>query len=52
MSEVDKIIKMLKDPSIEKQIAACIVLGELKVKSPEASASLLKLLESLIFLFE
>ncbi len=46
MSEVDKIIKMLKDPSIEKQIAACIVLGELKVKSPEASASLLKLLES------
>ncbi len=46
MSETDKIIKMLKDSSIEKQIAACIVLGELKVKSPEATASLLQLLES------
>lgn len=46
MSEVDKIVKMLKDPSIEKQIAACIVLGELRVKSPPAQQALLVLLDS------
>jgi hypothetical protein len=46
MSDTDKIVRMLKDASIEKRIAACIVLGELRVRSPEATHGLLALLES------
>ncbi len=46
MAEVDKIIDMLEDESIEKRIAAAIVLGELKVKKPEAQEGFLKLLHS------
>jgi HEAT repeat protein len=34
MSEVDKIVKLLESDAIEKQIAAAIVLGELKAKAP------------------
>ena len=32
--EVGKIVKLLENEAIEKQIAACIVLGELKAKGP------------------
>ena len=34
MSEVEKIVKLLTNEAIEKQIAAAIVLGELKAKGP------------------
>ncbi len=34
MSEVEKIVQLLKSEAIEKQIAAAIVLGELKAKGP------------------
>jgi HEAT repeat protein len=34
MSEVVKIVKLLEDQAIEKQIAAAIVLGELRAKGP------------------
>lgn len=34
MTEVDKIVKLLADEAIEKQIAAAIVLGELRAKGP------------------
>jgi len=46
MSEVDKIIRLLKDESIEKRIAAAIVLGELRVKKPEAVDGFVSLLDS------
>ncbi len=46
MSEVAKIIRLLKDPSVEKRIAAAIVLGELKVKSPEAVEGFVSLIDS------
>ncbi|HSQ62693.1 MAG TPA: HEAT repeat domain-containing protein [Polyangiaceae bacterium] len=46
MSEVDKIIRLLKDESIEKRIAAAIVLGELRVKKPEAIDGFVSLLDS------
>jgi hypothetical protein len=46
MAEVDKIIDMLEDESIEKRIAAAIVLSELKVKKPEAQDGFLALLHS------
>jgi HEAT repeat protein len=44
MNEVDKVIGLLEDESVEKRIAAAIVLGELKVK--RAQDGLLALLES------
>lgn len=34
MSDVEKIVKLLESDAIEKQIAAAIVLGELKAKAP------------------
>ena len=37
MSEVGKIVGLLKSDAIEKQIAAAIVLGELKAKGPGLS---------------
>ena len=46
MSDVDKIVRLLKDPSIEKRIAAAIVLTELRVKSPAAVDGYVSLLES------
>jgi len=33
MSDIDRVIALLKSPSIEKQIAAAVVLAELGVKS-------------------
>jgi HEAT repeat protein len=44
MDEVDKIIRLLDDESIEKRLAAAIVLGELHVK--RAQEPLLHLMES------
>jgi HEAT repeat protein len=46
MSEVDKIAKLLYTDSIEKQIAAAIVLGELRAKGPEIVAGLMHALDS------
>jgi hypothetical protein len=46
MSEVDKIVSMLKDVSVEKRIAAAIVLGELRVKSAGALEGFITLLDS------
>jgi len=46
MSEVSKIIRLLEDPSVEKRIAAAIVLGELKVKSPDAVDGFITLIDS------
>ncbi len=46
MGDIEKIIVLLGDEAIEKQIAAAIVLGELRVKSPEAGAALARLLQS------
>src|SRR5205085_1452628 len=40
MSEVGKIVALLKTDAIEKQIAAAIVLGELKAKGPEVAEGL------------
>jgi len=46
MSEVDKIVRLLKDASVEKRIAAAIVLGDLRVKSPAAVDGFVSLLDS------
>lgn len=46
MSDVDKIAKLLLGDSIEKQIAAAIVLGELRAKSPEVASALSHALDS------
>ena len=46
MSDIDKIARLLKDEAIEKRIAAAIVLGELKAKSPLVADSLASCLES------
>ena len=46
MNDVDKIVRLLKDPSIEKRIAAAIVLSELRVKKPEAVDGFVSLLDS------
>src|SRR5258708_30558030 len=43
MSEVARIIKLFKDPSLEKRVAAAIVLGELRAKGPEVLDGLLAL---------
>jgi len=44
MDEVDKVIRLLEDESVEKRLAAAIVLGELHVK--RAQDALLHLMES------
>jgi HEAT repeat protein len=44
--DIEKIIALLADEAIERQIAAAIVLGELRVRNPEAGAALAKLLQS------
>jgi HEAT repeat protein len=41
-----KITSLLSEDAVEKRVAAAIVLGELKVKSPDAVAGLAKLLKS------
>src|SRR5262249_46593501 len=46
MSDVDKITKLLHDDAIEKQIAAAIVLGELRAKGPDVVAGLSHALDS------
>jgi HEAT repeat protein len=46
VSDIDKIAKLLRDEAIEKRIAAAIVLGELKAKSPLVADSLASCLES------
>ncbi|MEJ7754387.1 MAG: HEAT repeat domain-containing protein, partial [Candidatus Limnocylindrales bacterium] len=46
MGDIEKIAGMLRDPNIEKQLAAAIVLGELKARSPEVTQGLVKLLSS------
>ncbi len=43
---VAKIVRLLHGDAVEKQIAAAIVLGELRVRDPEAVAGLLALLAS------
>ena len=45
MSEVGKIVGLLKSDAVEKQIAAAIVLGELKAKGPEVTDGLAALLD-------
>jgi|GEM_PF-714877 len=46
MSEVGKIVALLASDAIEKQIAAAIVLGELKAKGPGVVEGLAAVLES------
>src|SRR5262249_19067409 len=46
MGEIQRIAKLLSDDDIDKQLAAAIVLGELKAKAPEVVAGLDKLLGS------
>ncbi len=46
MSDVDKITKLLHDDAIEKQIAAAIVLCELRAKGPDVVAGLSHALDS------
>jgi HEAT repeat protein len=46
MSELGKIVGLLGDEAIEKQIAAAIVLGELRAKGPEVTEALAKRLDS------
>ena len=46
MSEVDRIQKLLASESVETQIAAAIVLGELRVRQPSVTQALVKLLDS------
>jgi HEAT repeat protein len=44
MGDIDKIAAMLHDASIDKQLAAAIVLGELRARTPEVSEGLVRLL--------
>src|SRR5437762_2278741 len=44
MNEIDRVVALLGDPSIEKRIAAAIVLGELRVK--RAQEALIALMTS------
>jgi len=46
MGDIERIAKLLHDEAIDKQLAAAIVLGELKAKAPEVVAGLDKLLGS------
>jgi HEAT repeat protein len=46
MSDIDRVIHLLKSASVEKQIAAVIVLGELGVKSATCLEELTRLLSS------
>ncbi len=46
MNDLAKIVSLLASDAIEKQIAAAIVLGELKAKGPDVVSGLAHLLES------
>jgi HEAT repeat protein len=46
MSDIDRVIALLKSPSIEMQIAAAVVLAELGVKSARCTEELGRLVES------
>lgn len=46
MSEIAKIVGLLKGDAIEKKIAAAIVLGELKAKGPGVTEGLAEVLDS------
>ena len=46
MREIEKITSLLQDDSLEKRIAAAIVLGELKAKGPEIFEGLTAMLDS------
>ena len=46
MGDIDKIAAMLDGGNIEKQLAAAIVLGELKAKTPQVTDGLVRLLGS------
>jgi HEAT repeat protein len=52
MDEVGKIVGLLKSDAIEKQIAAAIVLGELKAKGPGVVEGLAAVLESGVSLLQ
>lgn len=52
MDEVGKIVGLLKSDAIEKQIAAAIVLGELKAKGPGVVEGLAGVLESGVSLLQ
>jgi HEAT repeat protein len=52
MSEVGKIVGLLKSEAIEKQIAAAIVLGELKAKGPGVVEGLGAVLDSGVSLLQ
>jgi HEAT repeat protein len=46
MSDIDRVIALLKSPSIEKQIAAAVVLAELGVRSAKCTDELTRLVGS------
>jgi HEAT repeat protein len=46
MSEIGKIVALLEDPSAEKQIAAAIVLGEIRAKGAEIAEALIACAEN------
>jgi HEAT repeat protein len=46
MSDIDRVIALLKNPSIEKQIAAAVVLAELGVRSARCTDELARLVGS------
>ncbi len=46
MSDIDRVIALLRAPSIEKQIAATVVLGELGVRSARCTDELTRLVGS------
>jgi|HubBroStandDraft_2_1064218.scaffolds.fasta_scaffold59751_2 HEAT repeat protein len=46
MSDIDRVIALLKSPSIEKQIAAAVVLAELGIKSARCTEELGRLVGS------
>lgn len=52
MSEVGKIVGLLKSDAIEKQIAAAIVLGEIKAKGPGVVEGLGEVLDSGVALLQ
>jgi HEAT repeat protein len=46
MSEIEKIVALLRNDAVEKRIAAAIVLGELKAKGAEVTEALAAVLET------
>jgi hypothetical protein len=46
MSELAKVTALLKDPSLERRVAAAVVLGAIKAKAPEVREALVALLKS------